>query len=148
MWLIGISLSPPSMRKRKGDSSTGTKVKVKKLRGVKIRSIAVPDSDDEDQSRKDSPEYARLVKTRVSTLRKADSVTMSSLQLTEDGAPNDDSAPITDDLGPAVNDNDEATVENVEVPVTTARKERKKANDSVGSLCYVLSNRSFQLTTL
>jgi hypothetical protein len=119
------SLSP-LMAKRHGDSVHGANPKVKKRKGIKVRTISVPDSDDEGPPPNVNAGFARLLKTRVSTSGKAESVTMSSLPLFEvKNSAHDDSEPVIDD-------HEAVLVEN-KIPSKTAKKRRKKVNDSVRS---------------
>ena len=129
------------MTKRHGDPAYGVKVRVKKRKGVKVRTIAIPDSDNEEPSNVDT-EYARLLKTRVTTSGKADSVTMNSLPLIEaKNTHNDDS------LEPCLNTQEsyETVTENM-VPSKPAKKKHKKANDSVRRL--TVTNPPSLLTAL
>jgi len=116
------------MAKRHGDTTYGVKVKVKKRRGVKVRTINVPDSDDEGPPKVDT-EYARLLKTRVAASGKADSITMNTLPVFELKATthNDDS------LDPGLDGQPEESIVENTPPSMPAKKPRKKANDSV---CY------------
>ena len=116
------------MAKRHGDPAYGVKVKVKKRRGIKVRTVAILDSDDEGTSNVDT-EYARLLKTRVAISGKAESVTMNSLPLLEVKNTHNDNPlePCLDTQEPY-----EAVAENT-APSKPAKKKRKKANDSVRS---------------
>ena len=120
------------MTKRHADPAPGTKARVKKRRGVKVRTVTIPDSDGEDSSNVDT-EYARLLRTRVTASGKADSVTMNSLPLFEVKKVADD-----DNLSdPGLNiQPEEVSVENA-VPSKPAKKPRKKANDSVRYLEFI-----------
>ena len=111
------------MSKRHGDTIHGTSVKVKKRKGIRVRTVTIPDSDDPPPNV--TTEYARLLKTRVTTSGKADSTTMKSLPLFEvnDIARNDS-------LESTLDSYDEPVVENT-VPSMPTKKRRKKANDSV-----------------
>jgi len=115
------------MAKRHGDPAYGVKVGVKKRKGIKVRTVTVPDSDDEGPSNVDT-EYARLLKTRVTTSGKADSVTMNSLPLFEikNTTHSDEPSELcVNSLEP-----DETVAENT-APSKPAKKRRRKANDSV-----------------
>jgi hypothetical protein len=128
------------MAKRHGDPIHGAGTKVKKRKGIKIRTVIVPDSDDEGPPPNVDAGYARLLKTRVATSGKAESVTTSSLLLFEDKEiVHNDSEPTTDNPEPLV-------VENT-IPSRRARKQRrrKKGNDSVRTLNSL--NNSPVLTT-
>lgn len=115
---------PSPMAKRYADSAHGVKIKVKKQKGIRVRTASVLDSDAEDAPPDIDTEYARLLKTRVATSGKADSVTMNSLQLFEvKDVPHSDPEPTIDSHG-------EVVVESA-IPPTTAKKPRKKKNDSV-----------------
>jgi len=114
------------MAKQYGDSIRRGNIHIKKRKGIKVRTVNVPDSDEEGPHPNIDVEYARLLKTRVATSGKADSVTMTSLPLFEvkDSA-RDDSSELTTDR------HEEFIVENV-IPVTMGKKKRrKKMNDSV-----------------
>ena len=125
------------MTKRYADSTHGVKVKVKKRKGVKVRTVNVLDSDAEDPPDVDA-EYARLLKTRVATSGKADSVTMNSLQLFEvKYIPHNDTEPTIDSY-------EEVAVENT-VPRATTKKPRKKKNDSVR---FALSTNGSSMLTV
>jgi len=117
-----------SMAKRHSDSIHGVNVSVKKRKGIRVRTVTILDSDDPPPNV--TTEYARLLKTRVTTSGKADSVTMNSLQLFEAKDITHD-----DSLESFLDSNEEAVVENV-VPSVPAKKRRKKMNDSV---CCLLS---------
>jgi len=117
------------MSKRRSDSTRGVHVKVKKRKGVKVRIVNVPDSDDEGPSRINT-EYARLLKTRVSASGKAESVTMDRLPLPEAKVKR-----------AAQNNPPESTVDGYEeittgptIPDAKAKKKRKRLNDSVSTL--------------
>ena len=128
------------MAKRHGDFIHGAGTKVKKRKGIKIRTVIVPDSDDEGPPPNVDAGYARLLKTHVTTSGKAESVTTSSLLLFEDKEiVHNDSEPTTDNPEPLV-------VENT-IPSRRARKQRrrKKGNDSVRTLNSL--NNSPVLTT-
>jgi len=120
---VALSLSP--MTKRYGDSAHGVNIRFKKRRGVKVRTVSIPDSDEEGFPPNVDTEYARLLKTRVTTSGKADSVTMDSLTLFE-VKPADHNDP----LDPTIDIYEEPVVEET-IPITTMKKRRKKANDSV-----------------
>jgi len=113
------------MAKRHGDSTHGVNVRVKKRKGIKVRTVAVPDSDEENHTPNVNTEYVRLLKTRVATSGKADSVTMDSLALFEvKGVTHNDSSE------PTIDGHEEIATEGA-IPATTAKKRRKKKNDSV-----------------
>lgn len=121
------------MSKRHWDPTYSVKVSVKKRKGVKVRTTAIPDSDDEVPPKVDT-EYARLLKTRVAASGKADSVTMSSLPLFELKATAHNDEP----LDPGLNSQPEEDFVDSErmSPTKPVKKPRKKANDSV---CYCVS---------
>jgi len=73
----------PSMTKRHRDSTRGVNTKFKKQKGVKVRTVSIPDSDEEGLPSNVETEYARLLKTRATTSGKVDGVTMNSLTLFE-----------------------------------------------------------------
>jgi len=116
------------MTKRHGDPAYGVKVRVKKRKGIKVRTIAIPDSDDEGPSNVNT-EYARLLKTRATTSGKADSVTMSSLPLFEVKNTTHEDEPLEPCLDSE--EPDRTVAENTPVASKPAKKRRKKANDSV-----------------
>lgn len=119
----------PSMTKRHGDSTHGVNVKFKKQKGVKVRTVSIPDSDEEGLTPNVEIEYARLLKTRATTSGKVDSVTMDNLKLFEAkaAAHNEPSDPLTDT-------HEEFVAETI--PIKIAKKRRKKANDSVRSILF------------
>ena len=128
------SFSPPIMAKRHGDSTHGISTKVKKRKGVKVRTVNIPDSDDEGSAPNIDTEYARLLKTRVATSGKAGSITMSNIPLLEiHHIAHDDS------LEPISDNREEIVAENT-IPSTPAKKRRKKKNDSV---CCTLLTKPF-----
>lgn len=128
------SMSPSfssSMAKRHGDSTYGVNTKVKKRKGIKVRTVNVPDSDDEGHSRNVETERARLLKTRVTASGKADSVTMNSLPLFEV------ESVVHGGLEPTIDSNEEVMAENTIPVIATAKKRRKKMNDSVRSVLLI-----------
>jgi len=120
------------MAKRHGESTHSVEVKVKRRKGVKVRTVNVPDSDDEAPPPNVDTEYARLLKTRVTASGKADSITMNTLKLTEvrDATHNGPLEPTPDTC-------EESIVENA-IPSMPAKKRRKKMNDSVR--CTIFTN--------
>jgi hypothetical protein len=124
------------MTKRYGDSAHGLSVKVKKRRGVLVRTVNIPDSDDEGEGSPSNvnAEYARTVKTRVTTSGKAGSVIMNTLQVFEvEDTPRDSPELIVNSYEEVMVDNTRSTAETVK-----AKKQRKKANDSVSPFHYRL----------
>jgi len=122
-----LSFFFPPMTKRHGDPVHGVKVKVKKRKGIKVRTVTVPDSDEEGPSNVNT-EYVRLLKTHATTTGKADSVTMNSLPLFEVKNITHNNEP----LEPCLNDQEPGeTVSENTVPSKPVKKRRKKANDSV-----------------
>jgi hypothetical protein len=119
------------MTKRYWDSTRGTGVKVKKRKGMKVRTVNVPDSDDEDPTPKVETEYARLLKTRVATSGKAESVTRNSLPVFEVKAISHNNS-----LEPTVDSYEEVVVGNA-TPTTKAKKQRKRVNDSVHCVLFI-----------
>jgi hypothetical protein len=113
------------MTKRHADPTHGPKAKVKKRKGVKVRTVNVPDSDDEGCPPNIDTEYVRLLKTRIATSGKADSITTSSLAISEAKEVVHD-----DSLEPTIDNHEEVAVENT-IRTTKVKKRRKKANDSV-----------------
>ena len=101
---------------------------VKKRKGIRVCTITIPDSDEENPALDVNTEYVRLLKTRVAPSGKADSVAMDSLALFEvKDVTHDDS------LEPTINGHEEIAAEGTmegAIPATTAKKRRKK-NDSV-----------------
>ena len=119
------------MAKRPHDSSRGitVKVKVKRQKGVRVRTVTVLDSDDERPPSNSNIEYARSVRTRASTAGKAESVTMKAVRIFEakdvlQGEPE-----------PFVHNHEEVISEDP-VPTKKARKQRKKYNDSVRRIVF------------
>jgi len=119
------------MSKRGEGSTRGGNPKVKKRKGVKIRTVAIPDSDGEDPPTNVCTDYARLVQTRVTASGKIGNVTTSCVPLLdEEEAAKDLPEVDTDRAGDPV-------VDNITV-IPTARKKRNKANDSVSFIELVL----------
>ena len=118
------------MSKREGGF---THSKVKKRRGVKIRTTIIPDSDEEDLPSNVNVDYARLVRTRVTASGKIGSVTTNSVPLLEGEEITADSSleAGTDCAGDPV-------VGDVVMVVPTARRKQKKANDSVSIVEFIL----------
>lgn len=109
------------MSKREGDPTQIRATKVKKRRGVGIRTITILDSDEEDPppARK---EYALVTKTRVGASGKVERVSMSSVPIFEQ--PNTPSPPEEH-----LDDSMDVVVEHV-VPAVPAKRPNK-VNDSV-----------------
>ena len=118
------------MSKRPGGSISKPGIKVKKRKGIKVRSINVPESDDESPLPDANIDYARLLKTRIATSGKAGSVTMDALPVFEV-----EDATHADSLELPVSGN-EIAVENT-VLVAKSKKRRKKANDSVRKRLFI-----------
>lgn len=116
------------MAKRHGDSTHGVVVKSKKRRGIKIRTVNILESDDEGAV-KINTEYARLLKTRITTSGKVDSVTMDSLRFVEAIGDTANSSP--EQVVEGYVDGHEEVPANDAVPSTKTKKRRKKKNDSV-----------------
>jgi len=117
------------MAKRPHDSSRGITVKVKRRKGVRIRTVTVPDSDDERPPSNNSIEYARSVRTRASTAGKAESVTTKTVRILEaKDVRQDDPEPSAD--------NHEEVIEENPIPTKKAKKQRKKKNDSVRRIVF------------
>lgn len=119
------------MSKRRGESLRTGKPKVKKRNGVKIRSLLIPDSDEENPVSNVDTSYTRLVKTRVTTSGQVGRVTSRSFPFLEVKStvndPPEDYANHTED-----------TILQIAVPKTSeTRKKRKKENDSVAPLIYL-----------
>lgn len=128
--MINTSLSS-FMAKRHGDSVHGVNVNIKKRKGIRVRTVTIPDSDDPPPNV--TTEYARLLKTRVAISGKADSVTMNSLPFFEiNNVAHDNS------LEPTLDSYEEAAAENL-VPGIPVKKRRKKVNDSVR--CILLNKK-------
>ena len=116
------------MSKREGDPTHLPIAKVKKRRGVRSRTITVPDSDEEESHPTTSNEYARVTKTRVTSSGKAEKISMNSIPIFEVDQP---SEPVLQDE----NANDSANIVEINVPRrrTAPLKRRKKVNDSVST---------------
>lgn len=116
------------MSKREGGRTQRGNPAVKKRKGVKIRTVMVPDSDDEGTpSNVNTTDYARLVRTRVTPSGKVGSVTTSSVPLLEvEDIVNDTLPPDVD-----ANHGESAVFEDAVAPIPATRKRRKKENDSV-----------------
>ena len=123
------------MSKRGSESIPRGNPKVKKRNGVKIRTLLIPDSDEESPPLNVDTEYARWVKTRVTTSGQAGRITTGSVPLIE-------AADVTDNAPLEVN-NELAgdTVIGDAVPKTseTRKKQKKAANDSVSLLIHIRS---------
>ena len=115
-----------AMSKRGGESTGTGNPRVKKRKGVKIRTTLIPDSDEEVPTSNVNTDYARWVKTRVTTSGGVESVTMSSVPLVE-------VADNTNDLPPGVGTEPAADIapDNATSATQVARRNRKKENDSV-----------------
>ena len=126
--LTPLSRSPTSpMSKREGGTTQRGNPTVKKRKGVKIRTVFIPDSDEEGHpSNINTTDYARLVRTQVKPSGKVGNVTTSSIPLLE-------AEDVTNDVLPEVDTNhsEVAVVEDVEAANPPTRRRRKKANDSV-----------------
>jgi len=113
------------MSKRGGDSTYRGNTKVKKRKGVKVRVAVVSDDNEERTPQNTGTDYARLVRTRVTTSGKAGNITTSSVPLLEvedtaKGLPTEvDTNPVGD------------TAEDIPATIRTTRRKKKKANDSV-----------------
>lgn len=128
-------LSSSTMAKRYGDLAYGLNVTVKKRRGVLVRTVNVPDSDDDDSPPGTKTEYARTLKTRVTTSGKAGSTTTSALQVFKAEDPPRDSPELI------IDGYDEVMVDNIQRSMTEtvrAKIRRKKQNDSVSPFQYRL----------
>ena len=121
------------MSKRGNDPPRQGNLKIKKRKGVRTQAILVPDSDDESLLSNVTVDYARLVKTRVSSSGKAGAITATSIRLLEaESTPKDPPLEVVDD------DPVDAATE-VIVPIISATpKKRKKANDSVSLILLFL----------
>ena len=112
---------------------------VKKRKGVKIRTIMVPDSDEEGSpSNVNTTDYARLVRTQVTQSGKVGSVTTSSVPLLEvEDILKNTPLPEAD-----TDQWENAVVEDAGALTPATRKRRKKENDSVSlmSRTQVLPN--------
>lgn len=119
------------MLKREGASIRSGNHKVKKRKGVKIRSTIIPDSDEENPPLNANTEYARLVRTRVTASGKVGSITTSSLPIVE-AAGNIPNPPPEVDVGHTIDTVAEDTTVSV-FPIAQKRKKprRKRGNDSV-----------------
>ena len=114
------------MSKRDSGSICRGKPKVKKRKGVKIRTVIAPDSDEEDSHSNITKDYARLVQTRVTASGKVGNVTTSSIPLLE---VEDTTTDVQ--LGEDTNRVEETVIEDTVPVVPVTKKKRKKANDSV-----------------
>ena len=120
--------SSSSLMAKRPHESGGTTVKVKRQNGIRIRTVTVPDSDDDNPVLKVDTEYARLFKTRVSAAGKAENVTMKTLQIFEaKEVPQDNPEPIANDCEAVITENPTSTKK--------AKKQRKRGNDSVSVFC-------------
>ena len=119
------------MAKRPHESSRGVIVKVKRRNGVRVRTVTVPDSDDERPPSNNKIEYARSVKTRASVAGKAETVTVKAVRIFEaEGVRQDDPEPFIH--------NHEELIAGDPVPTKKARKQWKKKNDSVRRIVFTL----------
>lgn len=114
------------MSKRRGAPICRGNSKIKLRKGVKIRTITIQDSDEEDSPSNVNTDYAQLVQTQVTASGRVGSITMSRIPLLE----------LEDVMGDisleAGTDGDESAVTGDVVTVFPAvQKKRKKANDSV-----------------
>ena len=114
-----------TMSKRVSHSTLARTTKVKKRKGVGVRTIIVPDSDEEDTLPTDSEEYALVTKTRVGASGRAERVSMTSVPIFEVEQP-DILAPLEENLGDSTE-----VAKNVDVVLKVPAKRRKRVNDSV-----------------
>ena len=114
------------MSKRANDSTRVHATQLKKRRGVGFRTIAIPDSDEEDLSPAASEQFAVVTKMRVKSSGQVGRVSINSIPILEP----QESSPLSPLDETAENSVD--LTENV-VPTVTA-KPRKKINDSVSDL--------------
>lgn len=112
------------MSKRDSGSICRGKPKVKKHKGVKIRTVIAPDSDEEDSHSNVTKDYARLVQTRVTASGKVGNVTTSSIPLLE---VEDTTTDVQ--LGEDTDRVEETVIEDTVPVVPVTKKKRKKAND-------------------
>jgi len=112
------------MSKRGGESTRNQKVK--KRKGIKIRTTVIPDSDEEGLPVNVNTDYARLVQTRVTASGKVGSITTSSVPLLEGEEATEDFSSEADIIRAS-----DPVVDGIVTVVQKARKKRKKANDSV-----------------
>ena len=125
-----LSLFHTPMLKREGRPAHRGNPKVKKYKGVKIRALMVPESNEEDHTSNVKTDYAHLVQTRVTASGKVGGITTSSIPLQEvEDVTNDVLLEVhTDCAGHNIGD---TVIEDVVPVVPVTRKKRKKANDSV-----------------
>ena len=121
------------MSKRASDSTRPHSTQVKKRKGVGFRTIAVPDSDEEDLPPTASNEFALVTKTRIGVSGQSETISISSVQILEEqesGSPTpleettENSVDIIKDLVPTM-------------PAKPA-KPKKKINDSVSNLSTLI----------
>lgn len=118
------------MSKRGGESNHAGKPRVKKRKGVKIRSTLIPDSDEDNPPSNVKPEYVRWVKTRVTASGQVGSVTASSVELMDLGGTNDD-PPLEFNTEHEAGD---VVLQGVAPKTSGTRRKKEKANDSVSYL--------------
>ena len=129
--------SASAMSKRRRDSPRIRSTKVKKLRGVGSRIIAVLDSD-EEPSLATTNSYAQVTKTRVGTSGQAEKVAMSSVPISEI-----EWVDVFDPLEADADSSVDTVTKNV-IRVVPAKR-RKRANDSVSVLTFQTANIAKEL---
>lgn len=125
------------MSKRGGESVHRGKPIVKKRKGVKIRSMLILDSDDDNPPSNASTEYIRWVKTRVTTsgqVGQVRSVTTSSVAPVDLGGIADN--PL---LEVSTEHTEDTILQDATSEIRATRRKRGKANDSV-SFCLPSSS--------
>ena len=119
------------MSKRRAVTTHRPAAKVKKRRGVGSRTITVLDSD-EDSLPTTTGEFARVTKTRVGTSGKAERVVMGCIPIVEVEEV-DVHAPLEENADAPMGT---VTVTKNIVRKVPAKRQRKKANDSVSVLTF------------
>ena len=115
-----------TMSKRGNSPPSKGNTKVKRRKGIKVRAIVIPDSDEGCIPQNVGTDYARLVQTQVKTSGKVGNITTYSVSfLDTEGVANDLLAEVdTNDVGDMV--------ENVTLAmIPKTRRKQRKANDSV-----------------
>ena len=122
------------MSKREGESVHGGNPTFKKRKSVKARAILIADSDEENPPPNASADYARWVRTRVTSSGQVGSVTTSSVPLA-------DVADITDEppLEVGTVDARDMDPQGVVPKIQKVQRKRKKANDSVSLITHLRS---------
>ncbi|KAF9780597.1 hypothetical protein BJ322DRAFT_1112587 [Thelephora terrestris] len=116
------------MFKREGGLTHSGNPKVKKRKGVKIRTVIIPDSDEESPTPNVKMDYARLVQTHVTASGKVGSVTATSVPFVEAAEYLANGSMLDIDNDP--NLASDIPIHNVVPEMQVTKMRRKRGNDS------------------